>query len=465
VRLFLWVMWLPVLAGAVDRRPLNFVFLFADDMRSDAIGAFGHPVIRTPNLDRLAREGTVFHRAVTAYPICHVSRSEIFSGRSAFRSGYHYRGRDYAPDIKLWPEAMRDAGYQTWYVGKWHSPRDPWKCGYVETRGLYSAGGGGAAAKAPTHDYKGRLVTGYRGWTFKRDDRTAEPERGVGLTPDISARFADAAMELIDRKPAQPFFLHVNFTAPHDPLLRPPGYEHAYDPARLPVPGNFRPEHPFDHGNLGGRDEVIVPQPRTESDVREELAVYYAVISHLDAQVGRIVRRLKESGQWERTVVIFSSDHGLAMGSHGLMGKQNQYEHSIGVPLIFAGGGMPEGMKVNAQCYLRDLYPTVCDLAGIPVPASVESVSLAPLFRGTDREVHPFIVGYFTNSQRMIRDGDWKLIWYPHQALYQLFDLRRDPLETDNRFNAADQAGRVFTLRNRLENWLRQAGDPLFDSR
>lgn len=444
-------------------RPLNFVFLFADDLRPDAIAALGHPVIRTPNLDRLVAEGVTFTRAVTAYPICHVSRSEILSGRSAFRSGYFYRGRDYAADVRLWPETMRDAGYLTWYVGKWHSPRDPWKCGYGETRGLYSAGGGGAKAKEPGHDYKGRPVTGYRGWTFKTDDRKPEPEKGVGLTPDISARFADAAIELIERRPEQPYFLHVNFTAPHDPLLRPPHYERAYDPADVPLPGNFLPAHPFDHGNEGGRDEVIVPQPRTEQAVREELAIYYAVISHLDEQIGRVVRRLKETGQWDRTVLIFSSDHGLAMGSHGLMGKQNQYEHSIGVPLIFAGGGLPAGRRVHAQCYLRDLYPTVCELAGIAVPPAVESTSLAPLFRGPDRELHPFVVGYFTHSQRMIRDGNWKLIWYPHQAEYQLFDLAADPLERHNRFAASDQRERVFTLRNQLENWLRAAGDPLFD--
>ena len=462
-RLLLVLLSFVTFTDAADRRPLNFIFLFADDMRPDAIAALGHPLIKTPHLDRLAKEGTVFHRAVTAYPICHVSRAEIFSGRSAFRSGYHYRGRDYAPEVKLWPEAMRDAGYHTWYVGKWHSPRDPWKCGYAETRGLYSGGGGGKRAKVPTYDYKGRLVTGYRGWTFKTDARKAEPAKGIGLTPDISARFADAAIEFISRRPTKPYFLHVNFTAPHDPLLRPPGFEKAYDPAQIPLPDNFRPAHPFNHGNLGGRDEVIVPQPRTEADVREELAVYYAVISHLDAQIGRIIESLKASGQWDRTVIIFSSDHGLAMGSHGLMGKQNQYEHSIGVPLVFAGGGLPAGREVNAQCYLRDLYPTVCELAGAAIPASVEATSLVPLLQGADRELHPFVVGYFTNSQRMIRERNWKLIWYPHRASYQLFDLATDPLETRNRFTEATQRERVFHLRNRMENWLREAGDPLFD--
>lgn len=441
----------------------NIVFLFADDMRPDAIAALGHPVVRTPNLDALVRGGTTFTRAITAYPICHVSRAEIFSGRSAFRSGYHYRGRDYADDVVLWPETLRRGGYRTWYVGKWHSPRDAWRTGFDETRGLYSGGGGGAKAREPQHDYKGRLVTGYRGWTFKTVDKRAQPERGVGLTPDISEDFADAAIELIERKPERPFFLQVNFTAPHDPLLLPTGYEKMYDAAKMPLPPNFRRRHPFDHGNFDGRDERLNPWPRTPADIRSDLAVYYAVISHLDEQVGRIVASLKATGQWGNTVLIFASDHGLAVGSHGLMGKQNQYEHSIGVPLIFAGAGIPRGRKVAAPCYLRDLYPTTCELAGLPVPASVESASLAGLFGDRKEGPHRFVVGYFTNTQRMIRQDGWKLVWYPHLARYQLFDLASDPAELKNLFGIDAHRGRADELRQRLDNWLRGQGDPLFE--
>ena len=448
---------------AAKKRPLNFVFLFADDMRPDAISALGHKTIKTPHLDALIAEGTTFTRAITAYPICHVSRAEIFSGRSAFQSGYYYRGRDYAPEVKLWPETMRDAGYHTWYVGKWHTPRNAWKSGFTETLGLYSGGGGGKDARKPHYDYKGRLVTGYRGWTFKTNDNKPEPDKGIGLTPDISARFADAAIEFINRKPDKPYFIQVNFTAPHDPLLIPPGYKTAYDRKTTPLPANYKPRHPFDHGNFDGRDERLLPWPRTKADIRSDLAVYYAVIAHLDEQVGRVVKSLKQTGQWDHTVVIFSADHGLAVGSHGLMGKQNQYEHSIGVPVIFAGGGIPKNRKVKTQCYLRDLYPTVCDLAGIEIPKSVQSKSLkSPIAKGSG-EIHDNVIGYFTNTQRMIREENWKLIWYPHLARYQLFDLKNDPHELTNLFDHPEQKPRIFTLRNKLENWLRKQGDPLFD--
>ena len=122
-------------------------------------------------------------------------------------------------------------------------------------------------------------VTGYRGWVFQTDNRQLFLERGIGLTPDISEDFADAAIEFLYRERNQPFFLHVNFTAPHDPLFYPTGYEDHYDADDMPLPRNFRPEHPFDHGNAGGRDEVLYHSPRTPRETRAGLAVYYAVIS------------------------------------------------------------------------------------------------------------------------------------------------------------------------------------------
>src|SRR6185295_3138014 len=149
---------------------------------------------------------------------------------------------------------------------------------------------------------------------------------------------------------------------------------------------------------------------------------------HLDEQIGRIMQALDETGQRENTLVVFTADHGLAIGSHGLVGKQNMYEHTINVPLIIAGPGIPAGQKRTAQCYLRDLFPTFCELAATPTP-QLDGRSLAPVLRGEQAEIYPFIVGYFQDSQRMIREGDWKLVWYPKIECWQLFDLKRDPNE------------------------------------
>ena len=448
-------------AGSVQkRRRPNVLFLLSDDQRPDTIAALGNPVIKTPHLDALLRRGTAFTRATCANPICTPSRAEILTGSSGFRNGVRDFGRKINAGSPLWPATMKRAGYRTGYVGKWHNDGRPSERGYDETPGLYRGGGG--KWWVPTFDWNGRPVTGYRGWLFQTDDRKKLfPERGVGLTPNISADFADAAIQFINRKTGRPFFLHVNFTAPHDPLLMPHGYEKLYDPAKMPVPRNFRPQHPFDHGNLRGRDERLFEWPRTKKMVRDELAVYYAVITHMDAQIGRIVSALKTSGQLQNTVIIFASDHGLSVGSHGLRGKQSMYEHTIGVPLILAGPGIPKGRKSKAQCYLRDLFPTTCDLTGIPVPKTIDGRSLKPVLEGKVKSVYPQVFGYFRDFQRMIRTDDWKLIHYPHLDRYQLFHLKTDPHELTDLANDKRHAKIRKSLTAKLRDWQRRVKDPV----
>lgn len=442
-------------AGLAAERP-NVLLLVSDDQRPDTIHALGNEPIQTPNLDALVRRGTVFSRASCAHPLCYPSRAELLTGCTGFRNGTYSRQKLNA-GVPLWPQVMREAGYRTAYVGKWHTAGRPSKIGYAECDGLYA---GGQKGPAPYVDFRGRPATGYGGWQFQTDEGQRFPEQGIGLTPNISSQFADAAIRLIEKKSDQPFFIHVNFTAPHDPRIWPPGYESKYPASSLPLPKNFLPEHPFDHGNARGRDEVLLPFPRTAADVQQELACYYAVISHLDEQVGRIFRALDDAGQRDNTIVIYTSDHGLAIGSHGLVGKQNMYEHTINVPLIVAGPGVPAGQTRAAQCYLRDLFPTICDLAGIACP-QVDGLSLVPVLRGEKAEVRPFLVGYFQDSQRMIRAGHWKLVWYPKIDRWQLFDLAADPLEMHDLMADSDQQPRRADLRAQLLAWLKENQDPL----
>jgi arylsulfatase A-like enzyme len=185
------------------------------------------------------------------------------------------------------------------------------------------------------------------------------------------------------------------------------------------------------------------------------------VISHLDEQVGRIREALEETGQAANTIVVFSSDHGLAIGSHGLRGKQNMYEHTVGVPLIFAGPGIPKGARRDAQVYLRDLYPTICDLAGVDIPATVEGRSRAGILRGTERSSQRYAFGYFRDVQRMVRGDRWKLIEYPKAGRTHLFDLAADPAELRDRSADPECAGVLAGLRAELSAWQRQVGDPL----
>jgi arylsulfatase A-like enzyme len=216
------------------------------------------------------------------------------------------------------------------------------------------------------------------------------------------------------------------------------------------LPGNFLPKHPFDHGNIEGRDERLWPWPRTPEIVRPELAAYYAVVAHMDEQVGRIVAALRDTGQAEQTIVIFASDQGLAIGSHGLRGKQNMYEHTVRTPLVLAGPGVPQGASVAAQCYLRDLYPTVCDLVGIAVPEQVQGRSVAPVIRGERQEIYPHVFCYFGDVQRMIRTDRWKLIQYPKIAREQLFDIQCDPEERNDLISEPQHAEVLSKLRRQL---------------
>lgn len=438
------------------RRP-NVLLLVSDDQRPDTISHLGNSQIRTPNLDALAIRGLAFTRAVCANPICTPSRAELLTGCSGFTNGVIDFGGHLDPGLELWPEAMKKAGYETWYVGKWHNDGRPIERGFERSNGLFAAGGG-RWWKDQT-DWKGAPVTGYRGWIFQDDAGNKFPDRGVGLYPDISRDFADAAIELIESSSDKPFFLQVSFTAPHDPLFYPTGYKGRYVADELRLPENFLEEHPFNHGNFDGRDEKLLAWPRTPEMIRELLTVYYSVIEHMDAQIGRIVAALEDSGKLDDTLIIFTSDHGLAVGSHGLRGKQNMYEHTINVPLIIAGPGLPENERRTGQVYLRDLYPTICDWIGIALPHEVDGASFASMFEDSEARIHRHVFCYFRDSQRMIRDDRWKLIHYPQIDRWQLFDLRSDPFELDDLSKDVRYLAQLRRLREVLRSEQERFGD------
>ncbi len=446
--------------GAEPQRKPNILFLLTDDHRADTIGALGNPLISTPNLDGLVRRGTVFTRALSPFPLCVPSRAEILTGCSGYRNGVLPPMHDQpTPGLVTWPEALRSAGYQTAWVGKWHISGRPRTRGYDRSLGLFSSG---VRTPPPQFDTSGRVVTGYAGWVFQDDEGHLFPEKGIGLTPNISAEFADAAIALIEQSQRdRPFFVQVNFTAPHDPLYMPPGFEGRYKPADMPVPPNFLPQHPFDHGNFSGRDEELWPWPRTKQLVRNELALYYAIVTHLDQQIGRILDALERTGEADNTIVVFSADHGLAIGSHGLRGKQNMYEHTVTVPMIFAGPGVPKGERRNAQVYLRELYPTLCEMVGVEIPATVEGLSFAAIVKGQKQKLRDEAFGYFADSQRMIRGDRWKYMNYPKAKREQLFDLAQDPFELHDLSAAPQHSALRETLRKTLADWQVSVHDPI----
>jgi len=433
-------------------RPPNVAFLLSDDQRADTIGALGNRHIRTPNLDRLVNRGFTFTHAFnmgSAVPaVCVPSRAMLLTGRSLYRSLAPITNNVIPRRAALWPEEFRKAGYATAGIGKWHNDRASYARCFTAGGPIFFGGMSSNHNKLPVYNYdpSGRYST--------NQQRVA--------SVNASELFANAAISFIrTQSTTKPFLLYVAFTSPHDPRTPPADFAALYDPAKIPLPKNFRPQHPFDNGEMEVRDEKLIPWPRTEEAVRKEIAAYYAMITHLDHQIGRIITALDDTGKRGNTIIVFAGDNGLALGSHGLLGKQNLYDHSVRVPLVFNGPGAPRGRSSDALCYLYDVFPTVCGLSGVVVPQTVEGRGLVPLMHGGGASEREEIFGAYGDVQRMVRTERWKLIHYPHVDRTQLFDLKSDPDELRDLSSQSKQARRVAELRLRLRALQEYYDDPM----
>jgi arylsulfatase A-like enzyme len=260
-----------------------------------------------------------------------------------------------------------------------------------------------------------------------------------------------------------PFFMYLSFNAPHDPRQSPKEYVERYPLDKVAVPENFMGEYPYKDAIGCGedlRDERLAPFPRTEYAVKVHRQEYYAIITHMDAQVGRILDALAASGKADNTYVFFTADNGLSVGHHGLMGKQNLYDHSVRVPLMVTGPNITKGAKISAPVYLQDIMPTTLELAGITKPAHVEFKSLMGLIdRRRDRN-YDAIYGAYMDLQRMIIKDGYKLIYYPRIERALLFDLKNDPQEMQDLAGKAACEGKVAELKGELRVLQKEMGDP-----
>jgi arylsulfatase A-like enzyme len=429
-------------ASRAAPRP-NILFLFADDQRADTIAAHGNPHIATPNLDRLAEVGYSFRSNYcfggNSGAVCVPSRAMLMTGKTWFHvDTASLRG------AKLLPEHLKEHGYVTFGTGKWHNGQPSWLRAFQRGRNVFF-GGMSDHTKVPVRD-------------LGPDGKLTNVRTGEKFSSEL---FADAAIEFLrSHDGKKPFFLYVAFTAPHDPRMPPLPYREAYYRKRPPLPANFLPQLPFDNGMMkGGRDENLGAWPRTEAMIRDQLAEYYGLVTHLDEQVGRILAALRQSGQADHTLIVYAADNGLALGSHGLLGKQSVFEHSMRVPLVIAGPGIPRGKSTTAFTYLFDLFPTLCDAIGVPPPPGLEGESLRPLWEGTKDRVRDSVFLPFLDIQRAVRDERWKLICYPKISYMQLFDLRADPDETRNLIDQPGHAEHIQRLRKLMQQWQAKVGD------
>lgn len=427
-------------AGA--KRP-NVLFLFADDQRADTIHAHGNPNIRTPYIDRLAARGTSFRNNYifggNSGAVCVPSRAMLMSGKTWL----HIDVQTLAGQ-RLLPEHLGQNGYETFGTGKWHNGQESWLRAFQRGRTIMF-GGMSDHTKVPVRDLgsNGKLTAERTGEKFS------------------SELFADSMIEFLrTRDKTKPFFAYSAFTAPHDPRQPPMEFRERYYRHLPPLPPNFQPQLGFDNGMMrGGRDENLGAWPRTEPMIRDQLAEYYGLVTHLDQQVGRVLKALQQSGEADRTIVIYAADNGLAIGSHGLLGKQSVFEHSMKTPLIIAGPGVPKGKTVNSFTYLLDLFPTLCDTLSVPAPAGLDGHSLRPLWEGSKDKVRDSVFLPYLEFQRAVRDERWKLIAYPKVGHLQLFDLANDPYEQRNLIDKPEHSGEVARLRALMRQWQEKAGD------
>jgi arylsulfatase A-like enzyme len=448
----------------------NVLVITADDQRFDTLGALGADVA-TPNLDRLVESGCAFTRAhnmgADHGAVCVPARAMLHTGRSLF----HLGGPGHmAADGPLLPARFAEAGYRTFGTGKWHNGPDAFNRAYDEGEAIFFAGMGNhwnvpVVDRHPLDEYPEprphRFVAG--------DGRGVQPDQHIydrhSSGTHSSELFADTLTQFLRNHDAlgeRPFFAYMAFMAPHDPRTAPGEYHAMYDPDDLDLPANVRGEHPFDNGHRHTRDEDLAGHPRERAELRRHLADYYAMITHLDAQVGRVLDTLERTDQRGNTVVVFTADHGLAVGQHGLMGKQNVYDHSVRVPLLLSGPGVPAGERREAFSYHHDLYPTLCDLAGVDAPAGLDGESLAATV--TDGAPGPRESAFtaFADSQRALRTDRYKLIEYfvDGDRHTQLFDVAADPAETTDLSGDPGHADTLADLRAELAGWRERTDDP-----
>lgn len=444
---------LPVnmLVHAQSPKRYNVLVLFTDDQRFNTIRALGNQEIHTPNIDQLVKSGTTFTQAhimgSLGGAVCAPSRAMLLTGRTVFQ--VHRDGGLIPATEKTFPEMFREQGYRTFATGKWHSDFASFNRSFANGDNIFMGGmhqektGGHLTPRLHHYDSSGKYNNAFTGNQFS------------------SVYYADAAIRFLQEPQQQPFLMYVSFTAPHDPRTPPAEYLSRYDTSRISLPGNFLPRHPFDNGELTVRDEQLLPVPREPGSVKQEIAKYYAMISEVDHEIGRVLQALRESGQYDNTIIVFAGDNGLAVGQHGLLGKQNLYDHSMRVPLIFCGPGIPANRQTDAYCYLSDVFSTLCDITGIPQPATVSGQSLNKAFTQPAFKGRPRLFMSYANLQRAIVKDNMKLIIYNVDGAHpvQLFNLSKDPLEKHNLAPEKSYQKKVAALRAQLYADMHAYGD------
>jgi arylsulfatase A-like enzyme len=372
------------------------------------------------------------------------------SGRSVFRVHKELIAKQNDPNREYvtFPEQLRKQGYLTFATGKWHNGPVLFNRSFADGGNIFF-GGMDDHLKTKVNDY---------------DPSGAYPKEKIRTASKFSSEtFADTAIGFLKgRDTSKPYVLYVPFTSPHDPRMAPAKFAAMYSPEKVRLPKNFMPDHPFDNGDLRLRDEELAPHPRTEAEIRKHIAAYYAMISEVDAQIGRILDAVDASPDAANTYVIWAADNGLAVGQHGLLGKQNLYDHSWRVPMVITGPGVPKGKRAHTLCHIMDLCPTIAEFAGVAMPKDIDARSLRPALQNQSAVIRDSVIGTYREFMRGIRTDRWKLILYNvnGRRTTQLFDLRSDPNELTNLAEKPEHGARITEMKASLQRQMKEAGDP-----
>jgi len=477
---------------AAERAKPNVLLIYTDDQRYSGVHALGRQAVQTPNLDRLQAEGLNFTHTYLMGSFlgatCVPSRATLLTGRTLFE--LDQAGHIIPQNQTTIGEAFHAAGYQSYIVGKWHQDKASLARSFDSGATIMSLGPYLQDHFRmplwdwdPTGKFKAEdaylLTYDKDGKGFRRPLSPNDKRGPIGdehTRPLDSQIFADSAIQFVEMKDtSKPFFMYLAFHSPHDPRQAPEKYKAMYPEDKVVLPPSYLAMPSFDNGCLMIRDEELAPWPRTPEVTRKHLSDYYAAISFLDTQIGRVIQALKDNGTYDNTLIVFASDSGLAVGNHGLMGKQNVYdEDGLHVPFIISGNLVKEkGRTIDALCYINDIFPTICDLAGIPQPASVTGKSLGPVIRHEASEVRDYTYHAYTQYQRAYRKGDFKLIEYVRapdaqkgkkesvagSRVTQLFNISNDPWETTDLSFRPEFQEQIHRLRQEMKQTAVTLGD------
>lgn len=473
----------------------NLVFLFTDEQRADTMAAYGNHRIETPNLNRLAGESLVFEKCYVTQPVCTPSRSTILTGLWPHQSGCVANNIPLRDETACLPEMLPRGKYITAYHGKWHLGDEIFaQHGFAEWRGIddgyrrYYRPGRSKDERCSYHHWllaRGRMPEDGR--TFGRGEVARMPE-------ELSkpAYLAQEASRFIRENRGNPFVLYVNFLEPHMPFTGP--RDGLHDPEGVILPANFSAR---DGATLKARAFEGFYRERwglkSEGQWRKLIARYWGLCSQVDAHAGTILRTLEEFGLDENTIVVYTSDHGDMMGSHGLVAKSVMYEEAVRVPFLLRAPGVPAGGRYVPPVSQIDLVPTLLDLMGEAVPDALPGSSLRPRWEGAAPPEDVFIQWHRGRGNNdfdgMVQGGErpeWltklaameeitSAVWSPVRSIVtpdgwklnlaaadatELYNLKDDPGETRNLAEDTRESVRMRELADRIAQWQNRVGDP-----